>query len=99
MGLFLGETIVARSGGQLGWVYFDKGKRDVAFHRPVLMGFSRVANPNYNVDPEGTVSMLAHSLLVHGLQADSQPADPRLVARPVQEGHFLRVVQHSVEHA
>lgn len=29
---------------------FDKGARDAAFQRHVIMGFKGVANPTYNVD-------------------------------------------------
>jgi hypothetical protein len=89
LGLFIGETIIGRSDGQLHWAFFEKGRRDVAFQRHVLMGFSRAANPKYNVNPEAIVGMLAHSLA----QRD------RFAEPPVPEGRFLRVVQTALEYA
>jgi hypothetical protein len=48
--LFLGDAMIARSGGQLRWEFFTHGKRDLAYQRHVIVGFSGVKNPRYNVD-------------------------------------------------
>lgn len=49
LALFLGDVIIAQC-PTLKWVMFDKGARDVAFQRHVIMGFSHVSNPKYNLD-------------------------------------------------
>jgi hypothetical protein len=49
LALFLGDVIISRA-PMLHWAFFDGGARDAAFQRHVLMGFTRVANPKFNVD-------------------------------------------------
>lgn len=47
--LHLGDVMVARCPG-LRWEMFIKGRRDASHQRHVIVGFSRVANPDYNFD-------------------------------------------------
>jgi hypothetical protein len=49
MALYLGDVIIDRA-PTLRWTFFDKATRDLAYQRHVLMGFSKAANPLYNVD-------------------------------------------------
>lgn len=60
--LFLGDVIVERGPG-LKWVMFDKGARDDAFQRHVIMGFSGVVNPKYNVDIDGLLATYGHRIV------------------------------------
>ena len=48
IGMYLGDLIVKRAPG-LEWRFFDKGKKDISYQHPILMGFD-VPNPNYNAD-------------------------------------------------
>ncbi|MFB7607711.1 hypothetical protein [Streptomyces gardneri] len=52
LGLHLGDTIIARAPG-LSWTFYRSraGARDVAHQHPVIMGFTRLRNKRYNVDP------------------------------------------------
>lgn len=54
---------LATSPENLKWVMFDKGSRDIAFQRHVIMGFSGVANPKYNVDIDRLVATYGHRIL------------------------------------
>lgn len=71
LALFLGDVIVDRSPG-LNWCMFDKGARDVAFQRHVIMGFSGVANPKYNVDVDRLVATYGHRVVAgEGVESDA----------------------------
>lgn len=52
LGLHIGDTIVARAPG-LSWTFYRSraGARDVSHQHPVIMGFTRLRNKRYNVDP------------------------------------------------
>lgn len=63
LALFLGDVIIGRS-SNLKWIMFDKGARDAAFQRHVIMGFSRVANPKYNLDIDMLVASYGHRVVV-----------------------------------
>jgi hypothetical protein len=62
MALFLGDVMIDRS-PNLQWVMFDKGKKDVSFQRHVIMGFSKVPNPKYNVDVDLILSTYGHRII------------------------------------
>ena len=47
--LSLGEVIIERCPG-LRWEFFTGGKKDASYQRHVIMGFSHVPNPKFNVD-------------------------------------------------
>ncbi len=49
LGLYLGDLLVMRHAG-LEWRMFTGGRKDVAYQRPVVMGFSKTANKKFNVD-------------------------------------------------
>lgn len=66
--LFLGEIIIERF-PNLHWELFVRGARDVSYHRPVLMGFTKAQNPKYNIDIAQAVAV--HLVRVaNGLEAD-----------------------------
>jgi hypothetical protein len=69
IGLFLGELAIAQSGGKLRWEFFTAGKKDLSYHRHVIMGFN-VPNPKYNVDFDWLVATEGHRA-VQGLEIDS----------------------------
>ncbi|MGW4400236.1 hypothetical protein ACWEHA_33510 [Amycolatopsis nivea] len=60
--VFLGSLVVARN-PSLHWALFTGGKRDVAFHKHVVMGFSKVANPKYNLDIDRVVATYAYRII------------------------------------
>jgi hypothetical protein len=60
--LFLGERAIAASGGTLRWAFFTAGRKDIAYQRPVLMGFD-VPNPRYNVDLDLVLGMYGHRVV------------------------------------
>ena len=62
IGLYLGEAIIHRAPG-VQWRLFTADKRDASFQRPVLMGFDKAPNRNYNVDPERLVGIHGHRLV------------------------------------
>ena len=68
IGLFLGDVLVERFPG-LEWRIFDKGKKDVAYQRHVIMGFD-APNPNYNIDPVMRVADYARDLLENPDEAE-----------------------------
>lgn len=71
LALFLGEVMIERT-PNLQWVMFDKGVRDVAFQRHVIMGFTDVANPNYNVDIDLLLASYGHRI-VAGEPVETDP--------------------------
>jgi hypothetical protein len=53
--LFLGDVMIERAPG-LRWEFYTWGKKNASFQRHVIMGFSRVPNPKYNVDIDAAVA-------------------------------------------
>ncbi|MFF1820703.1 hypothetical protein ACFVWG_25580 [Kribbella sp. NPDC058245] len=70
IGLFLGDVMIEQN-PHLKWVMFDKGKRDLAYQRHVIMGFKGVANPKYNVDPDLLVGMYGHRIIAGQGETDA----------------------------
>ncbi len=62
IGLFLGDAIIDRA-PTVEWRLFTDGRRDVSYQRPVLMGFTKVENRKYNVDPERLVGIHGHRIV------------------------------------
>lgn len=62
IGLFLGDIMIQRSPG-LRWEMFKAGRRDVAYQKHVIVGFTRVANPKYNVDVDRVVATYGHQAI------------------------------------
>jgi hypothetical protein len=81
--LFLGEVMIERA-PRLRWEFFTAGRKDVAYQRHVIMGFSGVPNPKYNIDIDAAVATYGH----------------RIVAGNAVEGDaFVRWVENAVERA
>lgn len=69
--LFLGDVIIERC-PSLHWVMFDKGAKDVAFQRHVIMGFTGVTNPKYNIDIDSALATYGHRLVAgHPVERDA----------------------------
>ncbi|TDO55247.1 hypothetical protein EV651_115211 [Kribbella sp. VKM Ac-2571] len=62
LALFLGDVMIERS-PNLQWAMFDKGVRDAAFQRHVIMGFKGVANPKYNLDIDRLLATYGHQIV------------------------------------
>jgi hypothetical protein len=60
--LFLGDVLIRRCPG-LRWEMFTSGRRDMAFQRHVIVGFTNVANPKYNVDIDLAVATYGHQII------------------------------------
>jgi len=62
LALYLGDVVIERC-PNLRWVMFDKGAKDAAFQRHVIMGFSGVPNPKYNLDIDHLVATYGHRII------------------------------------
>ncbi len=62
LALFLGDVIIERC-PRLHWEFFVWGKKNVSYQRPVIMGFSKIANPRYNMDIDMAVATYAHRIV------------------------------------
>lgn len=62
LALFLGDVIIERA-PNLRWELFTGGKRDISYQRPVIMGFSKVKNPKYNLDVDRLLVTWAHQAI------------------------------------
>jgi hypothetical protein len=60
--LFLGDAIIERC-PRLDWEFFVWGKKNVSYQRPVIMGFTKVANAKYNMDIHMVVAAYAHRIV------------------------------------
>ncbi len=76
--LDLGDVIISRSPG-LRWTMFVSGKRNIAYQRHVIAGFTGVANPKYCVDIDIFVATYAHQVIA---------------GEQVEADGFLRAVLH-----
>ena len=59
IGLFLGEAMLERC-PSLHWEFFTRGKKNVAYQSPLIMGFSD--DESYNIDPPRLVATYAHRI-------------------------------------
>lgn len=66
--VFLGEEIIHRA-PTLRWDLCLHGRRNLSFQRPVLAGFTKVANPKYTADLDFAIGTYAHRL-IHGNESD-----------------------------
>lgn len=62
LALYLGDVMIERS-PNLEWVFFDKGAKNDAFQRHVIMGFSKVPNPKYNTDIDLLLATYGHRII------------------------------------
>jgi len=60
--LALGDLMICQSPG-LNWAFFDKVKSDASYQRHVIMGFTRVSNPDFYVDVDAAIAADAHRTL------------------------------------
>lgn len=75
--LFLGDLIIGRHPG-LRWTMFEGGKKNAAFQRHVIMGFSKVPNPKYNLDIDMAVATYAHCVVA---------------GEPVEDDYFIKLLR------
>jgi hypothetical protein len=103
--LFLGDVIIGRCPG-LRWEFYTGGKKDVSYQRHVIMGFSQVPNPKYNLDIDSAVAAYGHRIVagrgsvprygrqtVRGTAIDVDAVAARRRDREVENDAFLRWVQ------
>jgi hypothetical protein len=62
LALVLGDEMIARSAG-LHWAVFDKGAKNAAYQRHVIMGFTNVPNPKYNCDIDLLLATYGHRIV------------------------------------
>lgn len=62
IGLYLGDKVIAQSGGKLNWRFHTARKSDMSYQRHVVAGFD-VENPNYHVDFDLLVGMYGHRIV------------------------------------
>ncbi len=60
--LFLGEEIIRRA-PNLHWQLSLSSKKDVSYQRPVIVGFSKVKNPKYNIDLDWAIGVYGHRII------------------------------------
>jgi hypothetical protein len=103
--LFLGDTLIGRCPG-LRWEFFTWGKKDVAYQHHVIMGFSQVPNPKYNLDFERAVATYGHRIVasrgsvaqlgrvvVRGVEIDLDAATAAHRPAPIEEEAFWRWIK------
>ncbi len=77
--LTLGDLMIRRS-PNLKWVFFDRSKKEAAYQRHVIMGFTQVANPDFYVDIDAVVATDAHRIIAE---------------KPVPEDSFCRILRYA----
>jgi hypothetical protein len=82
MALHLGDVAIARS-PWLHWELFTWGKKDVAYQRPVLMGF-RVPDKRYNVDLDWNLAVIGHR---------------QVTGQPLEDEELVPMLHRIAEHA
>jgi hypothetical protein len=60
--LFLGDVVIDRA-PNLHWDFFTWGKKDAAYQRHVIMGFSRVPNQKFNIDIDRAVAIYGQRIV------------------------------------
>jgi hypothetical protein len=78
--LFLGDVMIQRCPA-LHWEFFTRGKKNASYQRHVIMGFTQVLNPRYDIDIDAAVAAYAH----------------RIVASRGSVPHYGRVTVRGVE--
>jgi hypothetical protein len=74
--LYLGELVI-REAPHLRWTMFDAGKRNAAFQRHVIMGFTQASNPKYNLDIDMAVAAFGHRIIAG--EQDDEPLFHRVL--------------------
>ena len=102
IGLFLGDVMIERCPG-LRWEFFTSGKKSASYQRHVIMGFSGVSHPKYNINVDTAVAGYGHRIIaargsvatygtvvVRGVEIDVDAAAARGRERPIEEDAFLQ---------
>ncbi|MFJ3958067.1 hypothetical protein [Arthrobacter sp. NPDC090010] len=110
--LFLGDLMIERN-PQLRWEFFTWGKKNIDYHRHVIMGFS-TENPKFHTDlnVDRSVSTYGHriiesrgsvgsygSVVIHGVTID---VDAVLAQEPrpdVRDDEFVRMLETAARRA
>jgi hypothetical protein len=103
--LFLGDVMIERC-PDLRWEFFIGGKKDMAYQRHVIMGFSQVSDPKFNIDVDRQVANYAHrivasrgsvprygSVTVRGVKIDVDAVAARGRDREIEDDAFWRWVR------
>lgn len=61
--LFLGEVIFKRA-PNLKWEFYTHDRNDASYHRPAIMGFSKIKNKKYNVDLDWIIGTYGHRIVM-----------------------------------
>lgn len=69
IGIYVSETMI-RARPKLHWHFYTANRKDIAYQRPVIMGFS-VSNKNYNIDCDYLLCQYAFRLLKGGENEDN----------------------------
>lgn len=109
--LFLGDVVIERC-PMLRWEFYIWGKKNVAFQRPVIMGFRQVVNPKYNIDIDRRVATYGHRIVasrgsvahhgkvtVRGVEINVDAAVARQPAREIEPDAFWRWVKQAESQA
>ena len=99
--LFLGDVMIERH-PNLRWEFYTSGKSNVSYQRPVIMGFSQVANAKYCVDIDRRLATYAHRIVaergsvpdygretVRGVEIDVAAVVAGRPRQPVEPDAFL----------
>jgi hypothetical protein len=60
--LVLGDVMIERA-PTLRWEMFTSGSKNVAYQRHVIVGFTKVVNPKYNIDVDRVVAAYGHQII------------------------------------
>jgi hypothetical protein len=107
VGVFLGEALIARCPG-LRWEFYVWGKKNAAYQRPVIMGFSKVPYPKFNMDFDRNAAAYAHHIVasrgsirthgkvtVRGVEIDVDAVLASSRERPIETDAFVRWVKYA----
>jgi hypothetical protein len=111
VGLFLGDVIIERCPG-LRWEFYTWGKKDVSYQRHVIMGFTQVPNPKYNIDIDRRVATYGHRIVasrgsvlsygkvtVRGVEIDVDAVAVGHRDQEIEDDAFLRWVRAAASQA
>jgi hypothetical protein len=109
--LFLGDVMIERCPG-LHWEFYIWGRKNIAYQRPVIMGFTRVPNPKYNIDIDAAVAAYAHRIVVsrgsvphrgnvtiRGVEIDLDAVTTGPEHLEIEKDSFCRWLKHAEGHA
>ena len=71
IGLLLGDVAIERA-PTLHWEFYVWGAKNISYQRHVIMGFTGVANPRYNIDFDRLVATLGHRIIAGSTVNDDE---------------------------